>query len=261
MNLGLRDTVALVTAASRGLGFACARAIAAEGARVAICSRSLERIGMAAASISKETGTEVLGLDADIVRPDDVSRLVRAVEQNLGPIEILVINTGNPPPGRLLDVSDSDWENGLSLCLRAPITLIRNVLPGMVERHTGRIIFLTSAFACRADEKHVISSTARAGVHQLAKSLAREYGPAGVRINALAPGYFDTPLLRQTAESESARNGVGITELLATWASYAPARRLGSPAELASLVAYLCSPSADFVHGAIIPVDGGLLQQ
>ena len=259
MDLRLGDKVALVTAASRGLGFACARAIATEGARVAICSRSPERIGMAASQITKETGIDVLGVDADITSPDDVGRLVRTVAENLGPIDILVINTGNPPAGRLLDTSDTDWETGLSLCLRAPITLIRQVLPAMVERRFGRIIFLTSAFACQADERHVISSTLRAGVHLLAKSLAREFGQMGIRVNALAPGYFDTPLLHESANRESGRSGTPAGELLATWAAFAPVRRLGSPADLGAFVAYLCSPLADFVHGATIPVDGGLL--
>jgi 3-oxoacyl-[acyl-carrier protein] reductase len=261
VNLELDGKVAVVTAASRGLGFACARALAAEGARVAICSRSLERTSMAAAQITQETGTDVLGLDADITNPDDVARLIRTVAQELGPIDVLVINTGNPPAGRILDTTTSDWETGLSLCLRAPIALVRQVLPSMVERHFGRIIFLTSAFACEADETHVISSTIRAGVHVLAKSLAREYGPSGVRVNAIAPGYFNTPLLLEAAERESANNGAGVSELLAAWAAYSPARRLGNPAELGSLVAYLCSPAADFVHGATIPVDGGFLRR
>lgn len=260
MELGLSSKVALVTAASRGLGYACALELAKEGARVAICSRSMTRIQLAASRIAKATGAHVLAIRADVTKEMQLHRLVRSVECELGPIEILVSNTGNPPSGRFANTTDSDWELGTALCLRSPIILCRLILPGMIKRRFGRIIFLSSIFAREPNEKYVISSTLRAGLGAFAKCLVREVSHDGIRVNVVCLGYFDTPLLKECAGEASAASGKSAKRILFEWAKAIPSGQLGKPADLGSLVTYLASPMVGYLQGATIVLDGGLTQ-
>lgn len=261
MDLGLTNKVALVTAASRGLGYACAMALAAEGAHVAICSRSKARVQTAAARIVKATGSKVIGIQTDLTREEHLPRLVRSVEKVLGPIDIFVFNTGNPPAGTFAQASDKDWTLGFALCVRSPIVLCRRILPGMRKRKFGRIIFLSSIFAQEPDEGYVVSSTLRAGLGALSKCLARGAGRDGVSVNTVCAGYFDTPLLRGVAQKQSASSKKTAKELLSEWGRLAPIGRLGDPAEIGRLVVLLASPLTGYIQGATVPIDGGLLRE
>lgn len=259
MDLELINKVALVTAASRGLGYACAMALAAEGANVAICSRSKTRVRAAASRISKATGSEVIGVQADLTREDQLPLLVREVEKVFGPIDIFVFNTGNPPAGDFTSASDKDWALGFSLCLRPPIVLCRLILPKMRMRKFGRIIFLSSIFAQEPDKGYVVSSTFRAGLGALSKCLGREAGQDGVSVNLVCPGYFDTPLLHELARKHAKTLGKSSERVLSDWGKLSPARRLGSPAHLGALVALLASSQGSYIQGAAVPIDGGAL--
>lgn len=260
MDLELEGKVALVTAASQGLGFGCASALASEGARVAICARDKERVEAAARDISQRSGATVVGFEADVTSRDDLSRFVRDTEAALGTIDILVCNTGNPPGGHLLDTGDEDWDRGLSLVLRPAITLTQLVVPGMRDRGFGRVLFISSAYGLEPNPDSVISSTLRAGLHALAKCAARDVGGDGVCVNVVCPGYFNTPLLEEYARKEASTGGGLAAEILERWGKGAPAGRLGAPADLGALVTFLASPRSGYIQGTVVAIDGGMLR-
>ena len=260
MNLELEGKVALVTAASQGLGLGCASALASEGAKVAICARDKERVESAAAEIGQRSGATVVGFKADMTSRDEVTRLVRDTEDALGSIDILVCNTGNPPGGHLLDTGDEDWDMGLALVLRPAITLTRLVVLGMRDRGFGRVVFISSAYGLEPNPGSVISSTLRAGLHALAKCAARDVGGDGVCVNVVCPGYFNTPLLEEYARKEASSGSADAAEILESWGRGAPAGRLGEPADLGALVAFLASPRSGFIQGTVLTIDGGMLR-
>ena len=259
MNLGLRGKVALVTAASRGLGRACAQALAEEGARVAICSRSLERISSAASEISQETGNEVKAFAADVTKPEDIYRLISEVKNSFGRLDVLVSNTGSPPPGDFCAIEREQWQCGLDLCLWPAIYLCRAVIPEMQKQHWGRIIFLSSSFAKDPDANFIVSSTIRAGLLNMAKCLARDLAPSRITVNTVMPGYIDTPLLREFAEVSTELSQASSQSLYDAWAQMIPAGRLGNAMELAQAVAFLASDSSAYITGSAIGLDGGLI--
>ena len=260
MDLELESKVALVTAASQGLGFGCASALAAEGAGVAICARDQERVEAAAGEIGQRSVASVVGFKADVTSRDDLSRLVRDTEAALGPIDILVCNTGNPPGGHVLDTGDEDWDMGLALVLRPAITLMRLVVPRMRNRGYGRVVFISSAYGLEPSPGSVISSTLRAGLHALAKCAARDVGGDGVCVNVVCPGYFNTPLLEEYARKEASSESASVAEVLESWGRGAPAGRLGEPTDLGALVAFLASPRSGYVQGTVLAIDGGMLR-
>lgn len=256
MDLGINGKVALVTAASRGLGFACAQALAAEGARVAICSRSRIRINKAARKLSKDYSADVHGYVCDLRKPDHLKRLLGNVQNDLGSVDIFVFNTGNPPPGDFRTMPESSWEDGLSLVLRPSIMLSKALLPKMVKKKWGRIIFITSIFAREPDPEYVISSTLRAGMLALVKCLARDTARHGITVNTVMPGFFNTPLVRGLAEKEAAKRKVRVSAVMSGWAKSLPRGNLGDPRDLGDLVAWLSGSSAGNVSGDAIQSDG-----
>jgi 3-oxoacyl-[acyl-carrier protein] reductase len=260
MDLGLHGKVALVTAASRGLGRACAEALAAEGARVAICSRNEERITTTAAEIQQQTGSEVIGFVCDVTKVEDIQRLIREIHERFGHIDILVFNHGNPPPGAFSNIALEQWHEGLNLCIWSAIHLFRSVLPIMKKQRWGRIIVISSIFAKEPDPDYVVSSTLRAGLLGLTKCLARELAPYQITVNTVLAGYFDTPLVRQLAAEEAQRKGKPVQQVLQEWANIVPTATIPPPLELGQLVAWLSSEQARNVTGIAIPIDGGMLK-
>lgn len=260
MDLELEGKVVLVTAASQGLGFGCASVLASEGAKVAICGRDAERVQAAAGEICRQSKDKVVGFKADVTSRDDLTRLVRDTQAALGPIDILVCNTGNPPGGHLLDTGDEDWDIGLALVLRPAITLMQLVVPGMRERGFGRVVFISSAYGLEPNPGSVISSTLRAALHALAKCAARDVGGDGVCVNVVCPGYFNTPLLEEYARKEALPGSASAAEVLESWGRGAPAGRLGEPADLGALVAFLASPRSGYIQGTVLAIDGGMLR-
>jgi len=259
MELGLRNKCALVTAASQGLGRACAEALAREGAQVAICSRSMERITRAADEINLKTGDKVLGFVCDITQADDIERLVTEVRSQLGHIDILVFNHGNPPPGSFLELDIEQWKAGLALCLWPAIRMCQFVVPEMKSRHYGRIIFISSIFAKEPDHNYVISSTLRSGLLGFAKCIARDLASYSITVNTVLAGYFDTPLLKQVAESHAIKFQKKLQQVVQEWANMIPTKTLADPLSLGQLVAWLSSSQANNLTGVAIPIDGGLI--
>jgi 3-oxoacyl-[acyl-carrier protein] reductase len=256
MDLGLEGKRALVGGASAGLGFAAARALAAEGARVAIVSRSVERIQGAAERIREATGREVLPLAGDLSTADDPARVVREAAARWGGLEILVTNTGGPRSGNFDDVGADDFARSVELTLRSAERLIRAALPHLRSAGWGRIVCLTSITAKEPHDGLVLSNCLRPAVHGLAKSLSRHAGP-GITVNCVCPGFTDTERLHELAEARAAREGSTAEAVYAGWRKRIPRAELGRPEEIAAAVAFLCSEPASFINGATLSVDGG----
>jgi 3-oxoacyl-[acyl-carrier protein] reductase len=248
MELGIEGRVALVMGASRGIGRGIATALAREGARVAIASRSLERVEATAAEIEGETAT----FEADTEDLDRLARLPAEVAEALGPIEILVTNTGGPPPGGALDNPVDEWDAAYRSLVLAPRVLVERTLPWMRERGWGRIVNVGSTSTKEPIPYLTLSNGHRAATVGFLKTLSREVASEGVTVNTVATGRIATQRVIELAGSmeeieERAREDV-------------PAGRLGTPEEYGDLVAFLCSDRAAYITGTVIPIDGGMLR-
>jgi len=260
VELGLKGKVALVAAASRGIGRAVAEELAAEGASLVLCARGAEALEAARAEIAARAGVPVVALPADVSREEDVSRVVGAGLEAFGRIDVLVTNTGGPPAGPFEQHTLAAWREAERLLLESAVHLIRGVLPGMKERRSGRIIALTSIVVKQPAEGLILSTSLRAAVAGLARSLANELGPYGITVNHVLPGYTRTERVTELAHRLAAQRGTTPESVLAGWEAEIPLRRLAEPREVAALVAFLASERAGYITGASIPVDGGWIR-
>lgn len=242
MDLGLRARRALVMGGSSGLGKAIAQALILEGARVAICARGAERLAATAAQLGAE------GIVADLARPGAAAELVGEAEKRLGPLDILVVNTGGPPPGKFTALADDAWRLAFDALWMSSVGALRAVLAGMRERRWGRVVVVTSIAAREPVANLLLSNSLRAGLHGLVNALSKEVAADGVTVNALMPGYTLTERLEELRLDEAA-----LTAQI-------PARRLGRAADFAAVAAFLCSEQANYVTGQALACDGGLLQ-
>lgn len=240
--------MALVMGASRGLGRAIAAALADEGARVAISSRSAEKLEEATAAIDGRVSAFV----ADASDLDRVSMLPGEVAETLGPVEILITNTGGPPLGGALDHELQDWESAYRSLVLAPRVLAGAVVPGMRERGWGRIVNVGSSSTREPIPGLNLSNANRMAAVGFFKTLSREVAAEGITVNTVATGRFATERLADNAGSIEAAEAAAEAEV--------PAARLGRPAEYGDLVAFLCSERAAYISGTVIPIDGGLLR-
>jgi 3-oxoacyl-[acyl-carrier protein] reductase len=248
MDLGLEGHVALVMGASRGLGRGIAKVLAHEGATVAIASRSLERLEEAAAEI----GPAATPFVADASDADGLAALPDKVAAALGPVDILVANTGGPPFGGALDHGLDEWEEAYRSLVLAPRVLAEAVVPGMRERHWGRIVNVGSNTTREPNPALNLSNAHRMAAVGFLKTLAGEVAADGITVNTVATGRFATERLADHGGSLDAAEAAARTEV--------PAGRLGTPEEYGDLVAFLCSERAAYVTGTVIPIDGGLLR-
>jgi 3-oxoacyl-[acyl-carrier protein] reductase len=242
LKLALESRRALVMGASSGLGKAIARALVNEGARVAICARNAERVAAAAAELGAE------GIVADLSAPGAAAQAVGETEKRLGQLDVLVVNTGGPPPGLFLELSDTLWRQSFEGLWMSAVGAIRSAIPGMRARGWGRIVVITSIAAREPVPKLMLSNSLRAGLHGLVNALSKEISQHGITINALMPGYTLTERLEELQ--------LDLTRL----ATQIPAQRLGRPEDLAAVAVFLASEPAGYVTGQAIAVDGGLLQ-
>ncbi|HET89141.1 MAG TPA: SDR family oxidoreductase [Chloroflexi bacterium] len=258
MNLGLDDKVALVTAASAGLGRAVALCLAQEGARVAICARGEERLREAAAHIEAVTGRQVCAFPADVSVPDDVDGLVKAVVERLGRIDILVINAGGPPPGLFLDLTPAAWEEAVQLTLMSSVRLCYAVGPVMRAQGGGAILAMTSVTVKQPLPNLVLSNSLRLAVTGLVKTLADELAPYAIRVNGICPGWTRTARVEQLLHDRAERSGATVEEEAAKIAAAIPLGRMGRPEEFAAAAAFLVSAAASYITGVSLLVDGGM---
>ncbi len=259
MDLGIRDRVALVTGASEGLGFAVARALAEEGARLAIAARRPQVLDAAARELLDRTGAPVLAVPCDVTRLEDIPACVARATEHFGDrLDILVCNAGGPPFGQPLDLSDEQWQHGFELTLRSVVTLCRAAVPYMRRQRWGRIVAITSTSAREPIDGLTLSNALRPAVHGFLKSLSREVGADNILVNAVCPGSYLTQRHRDLLSRWAAEQGTTPENLLRQREAAIPLRRFGEPIELGRVVAFLCSEAASYVTGVSLPVDGGL---
>lgn len=256
----LEGKVAVVTAASRGLGKAIALRFAQEGADLVIASRSQDAIEATATEIRQQTGAKVIALAANVSQKEDIDRIVEAVTIGFGTVDILVNNAGGPPAGTFLDFDDQAWESAFELNLLSVVRLTRALLPIMMDKRYGRIINVTSSGIKQPVPNLVLSNSIRAAVNGLTKSLSQEVASYGVLVNTLAPGRIDTDRVRELDEINSAKQGITMEMAKENWSKQIPVGRYGEPAEFANVALFLASEESSYVTGQIYLVDGGLVK-
>jgi 3-oxoacyl-[acyl-carrier protein] reductase len=244
MDLGLNERVALVTGASQGIGFAIARELAAEGARVAVSSRTKESIEAAAGKIGGRAYVH------DMLDLDSAPQLIGRVEQDLGPIDILVTNTGGPSGGDPLRFTREQWEQAHRELVVAPMELIELTVPGMRERGFGRVLNVASSTVLEPNPGLMLSNAHRPGIVAAFKTLARAYASDGITFNSVLPGRVATDRLAELYGSLEAAGEAAKKEV--------PAGRMGAPEELGAAAAFLCSERAGYITGVALLVDGGM---
>jgi len=257
MDLGLKDKVALVTGASKGLGKAVAMGLAREGAQVAICARGEETLQATAREIEAATGSEVLAVRADVTRPADIKRLVETTAEHFGRIDILVTNAGGPPSARFMDLSHKAWQQAVDLTLMSAVHLCYKVVPYMRKQGGGRIITMTSVSVKQPLDGLVLSNSLRAGVIGLTKTLSNELAKDNILVNSVCPGWTRTERVVELLEAAAQRKGTTPQDEEAAVVSQIPLGRMGRPEEIANLVVFLASERASFITGVAIHVDGG----
>ena len=260
MDLGLNGKIALVAAASKGLGRAVAEELAAEGASLVLCARGNDELQATCAAIAAAHGVPVLGIAADVAVAADVARVVQAAQARFGRIDVLVTNAGGPPAGTFDTLSPEMWQSATQLLLTSVVELTRAVLPGMKERGWGRILNITSISVKQPVANLMLSNSLRAAVTGMARTLATEVAPFGVTVNNILPGYTRTERVVSLAEAAAAREGISAAAATARWEAEIPMRRLGEPREFAALAAFLCSERASYITGTSVPVDGGWIR-
>lgn len=257
MDLGLDDKVAVVLASSDGLGFAAARALSAEGARVAISGRDVARLEQAAARLREVGGENVHAESLDVTDRDALRSHLEGVCDRWGTVHVLVTNAGGPRPGTAEGVSDEDLDAALDLSLKSAVRAVRTVLPWMRGQGWGRIVALTSSSVRQPIAGLALSNTLRAGLTGWLKTLSQEVAGDGVLVNSVCTGMFDTERLRELIDLRAAKSGRSHDEERAAMAAGIPVGRIGRLEEFGAMVAFMCSEPASFLNGVALPYDGG----
>ncbi len=260
MDLGLKDRVALVAAASKGIGYAAARELAREGARVFLCSRDEARASEAARKIHDETGARVAGIAADVTDEEAAGRFVSLAQEQAGCIDVVVTNAGGPPAGSFAQTDLDAFRKAFELNAISAIRLAKLVLPGMREQKWGRIVNITSISAKQPIEGLLLSNTVRAALTGWAKSVSAEVAMDNVTINNVAPGYTLTERQDELAAFRANSSGKSKDSIIQEWASQIPMLRLASAEEIAAAVAFLASERASYITGVTLQVDGGWIR-
>ena len=260
MDLELKDKVAVVGGASKGLGRACAEVLAEEGVRVAVCSRSKVELERTAQEIRDRTGADVLALAGDLDRHDTVRDLIAAAVNRFGRLDVLVNNSGGPPLARAASATEEQWAIALERSLLFFARMSREALPHLTRQRGGRIINILASTVYQPIANLALSGATRIGVVAFAKSLADEVGRDGILVNNVCPGSILTERMLSNVSNRAKETGISVDEALAQRAAETAVGRIGEPRELAYLVAFLASGKASYITGTTILVDGGLVR-
>lgn len=247
MDLGISGKIAAVAGSTAGLGYASAAALAAEGVHVAICGRHQDRVEAAARRLGAAyPESRVLGLLADVSSADGAAGFVDAARDRLGPIDILVVNSGGPPSGGTADMTPDDYQQALTATTVASIAMCTTALDDMVAQGWGRIVGITSMTVRQPSNRLVLSNVARAGLTAYFKTLSEDVAAKGITVNTVQPGSHETDRLRSLWRGDMGAAAAGV-----------PAGVVGDANDFGKIVAFVCSDAAKFMTGAAIPVDGG----
>ncbi len=257
MRIDLSGRVAVVSGASAGLGRAIAQGFAEAGAEVVIGSRREDAVRRAADEITAATGRTVIGVSADVSRPEGVDRLLGEARTHFGRLHILVANAGGPPPGSALVLTDEQWEQAFRQNLMSAVRLIRGAVPTMREQGGGRIITIITSGVKVPIPSLVLSNVFRSGVVALTKTLSFELAPHGILVNNLAPGKVRTDRSRAVDEAHARETRRTVAEVERESVATIPAGRYGDPREFANMAVFLASDHASYITGATICIDGG----
>jgi len=258
MDLGLKDKTALVAASSKGLGYGIARALAANGAKVSLCSRSAADIAAAAQALAADYGIETLATSCDLRRSDDIQAWVDKTAAAWGKIDCLLVNAGGPPAKTFKELSDEDWQAAFELTLMSSVRMIRATIPHMPPG--GSILTVTSSSIREPIPRLGLSTVMRSGVMGLVKTLADELAEDGIRVNNLVPGRIDTDRVAQLDANTSDKLGISIEEVQRRSLVAIPLGRYGSIDDFGAAGAFLLSPAASYTTGATLRVDGGAMR-
>ena len=260
MKLGLTDKVAMVAGASRGLGYAVARALAQEGVKVSIASRDEASVTAAGERIAHETGTEVIAVAADVSSAQAIDEWHQRTIERFGGIDLLLTNSGGPPPGSTLLFDDAAWQKAFDLLLMSAVRMVRLVVPSMASRGGGSIVLPTSSSVKEPIPNLALSNIMRASVAALSKTLAGELVGQKIRVNHLIPGRIATDRLRELDEANAKRAGIGVEDQQKRMMQTIPMGRYGDPAEFANAAVFLFSDAASYITGATLQADGGQMR-
>lgn len=260
MDLELKDKVAIVGGASKGLGRACAEVLAQEGAKVVICSRTRSDLERAAEEIRGATGAEVLAVPGNLDSYDTIKNLVAAAVGHFGRLDILVNNSGGPPLARAATAGEDLWETALQRSLLFFVRMCREAVPHLKQQGGGRIINILASTVYQPIDNLALSGATRMGVVAFAKSLADEVGRHNILVNNVCPGSILSDRMLSNVTSRAKELGISVEEALGRRAAETALGRIGQPKELASLVAFLASGKASYITGTTILVDGGLVR-
>lgn len=260
MDLELRDKVAVVGGASKGLGRACAEVLAQEGVRVALCSRSHADLEKAAKEIRDTTGSQTLAFAGDLDRPETIRALIEAAVDRFGRLDVLVNNSGGPPLARAHNATEEQWATAVQRSLLFFARMSREAVPHLKRQGGGRIINILASTVYQPIPNLALSGATRMGVVAFAKSLADEVGRDGILVNNVCPGSILSERMLSNVTARAREMGISVDEALAQRAAETAVGRIGEPKELAYLVAFLASGKSSYITGTTILVDGGLVR-
>ena len=260
MDLGLNNKIAMVAGASRGLGFAVARALAQEGVQVSLSSRNPEAAAAAARKIEQETGTAVLATAVDVRSAEAIAKWHQMTLDRFGGLDLLYPNSGGPPPGTVLKFDDAAWQGAFELLLLSAIRMVRLAAPSMTARGGGAIVFPTSSAVKEPIPNLALSTIVRTSVSALSKALALELAPQHIRVNQLIPGRIQTDRVNETDADNARRLGIPLEEQRQRMCAAIPMGRYGDADSFAAAAVFLFSNAASYITGASLRVDGGLIR-